>query len=128
MSIAYYRIFINHLHLERIEKVGSICDEWGCISENYCIPLCSENAPPLEILLKLGLFAKRSIVLYQGGVFVICKGFEQGGRKTKSFGRKQSGGLFSPTWQRAKRGDRGKSLGKIPCSPQSETLLLYRTV
>ena len=105
------------------------------------------------------------------------KGFEQGGRKSKAFGRKQSGGLFLPTvatskarrerrqprrnpllsakdkittfvvviflfikrdsnkegesqglseenspvdcfcrrWQRAQRGERGNSLGKISC-------------
>ena len=29
-------------------------------------------------------------------------------------GRKQSGGLFSPTWQRAKRGDRRGSVGQNP--------------
>ena len=32
-------------------------------------------------------------------------------------GRKQSGGLFSPTGQRAKRGDRRFGAGKIPNSP-----------
>lgn len=31
----------------------------GCISENYCTPFCAENAPLLEILLKLGLYAER---------------------------------------------------------------------
>ena len=35
----------------------------------------------------------------------------------KACGRKASGGGFSPTWQRAKRGDRCVSTGKIPNSP-----------
>ena len=45
-------------------------------------------------------------------------------------GRKQSGGLFSPTWQRAKRGDRHGSVGQNPSggprkSTSSEVLFQF---
>ena len=53
-----------------------------------------------------------------------CRLFSLQGIRTRRerSGRKQSGGLFSPTWQRAKRGDRADRLGKIPCSPPKKTV------
>ena len=44
------------------------------------------------------LSAKDKITTFLVVIFLfIKKGFEQGGRKPKAFGRKQSGGLFLPT-------------------------------
>ena len=49
----------------------------GCISENYCTPFCTENAP-LEILLKLGLFAKKKrytnvYLFFLGAALLLCQ-------------------------------------------------------
>ncbi|MDO4365076.1 MAG: hypothetical protein Q4C99_11175, partial [Clostridia bacterium] len=62
------------------------------------------------------LSAKNKKVRHQTDFFIFK--YNKGIRtRREQSGRKQSGGLFLPTCQRAKRGDRGGSLGKIPCSP-----------